>query len=47
MILKIAYCEPKSMRVDKLTRTLPAPRLDELHELVMFVDQLAQSGKEY
>ncbi|OWZ14944.1 hypothetical protein PHMEG_00011504 [Phytophthora megakarya] len=33
--LEINYCESKAMRADILTKTLPAPRLEELRSLVM------------
>ncbi|POM75393.1 Hypothetical protein PHPALM_7512 [Phytophthora palmivora] len=33
--LEVAYCESKLMRADILTKTLPAPRLEELRALVM------------
>uniref|UniRef100_A0AAV1V6E9 Reverse transcriptase Ty1/copia-type domain-containing protein n=1 Tax=Peronospora matthiolae TaxID=2874970 RepID=A0AAV1V6E9_9STRA len=34
-MLKVQYCESKSMRADILTKTLPAPRLSQLRGLVM------------
>ncbi|KAE9207773.1 hypothetical protein PF004_g16945 [Phytophthora fragariae] len=33
--LNVSYCESKLMRADILTKTLPAPRLEELRVLVM------------
>ncbi|GMF18322.1 unnamed protein product [Phytophthora fragariaefolia] len=33
--LEVSYCESKLMRADILTKTLPAPRLEELRVLVM------------
>lgn len=45
-VMRISYCESKAMRADILTKTLRAPRLDELRELVMLVDKHAQPGKE-
>nr|CCA27150.1 AlNc14C466G11806 [Albugo laibachii Nc14] len=34
-MLKVQYCESKSIRADILTKTLPAPRLSQLRGLVM------------
>ncbi|OWY90531.1 Copia protein [Phytophthora megakarya] len=38
-VLEVLYCESKSMRADILTKTLPAPRLDDLRDLVMISRQ--------